>query len=69
MEEKALFTVIIKVFLMTLLFIYFLVGVLITRQVFLMNRAIKTKLAGLLNCLAIIHVFLIIFVLLIILIV
>lgn len=59
MVEKDLFIIIIKVFLGILLLIYFLVGILIARQVFLMNRAIKTKLAGLLNCIALVHIILI----------
>lgn len=59
MDTDSLMILVIKTFVLILLFIYFLVTILIARQVWLMNRAIKTKLAGCLNCLALLHVFLI----------
>lgn len=62
MGTENLFILVIKTFVILLLFIYFLIGILIARQVWLMNRAIKTKLAGCLNCLAIFHIFLILLV-------
>lgn len=45
-----------KGFVAAMLIVYFLVGILVARQVFLMNKAVKTKLAGLLNCLSIVHI-------------
>ncbi|MBN2015412.1 hypothetical protein JW766_01130 [Candidatus Dojkabacteria bacterium] len=59
METGNLLHLVIKTFIIVLLFIYFLVSVLIARQVFLMNRAIRTKLAGCLNLLSILHIFLV----------
>jgi hypothetical protein len=63
MENESLMILVIKTLVLLLLFLYFLVGILIARQVWLMNRAIKTRLAGCLTCIAIVHVFLILFVL------
>jgi hypothetical protein len=65
MEISDLFMIVIKTFILVLLLIYFLVGFVIARQIWLMNRAIRTKLAGCLNLLAIIHVFLILIILVI----
>ena len=63
MDTENLFVLVIKTFVLMLLFIYFLVAILVARQVFLMNRAIKTKPAGCLNCLALVHVIFVLLVL------
>jgi hypothetical protein len=59
METEAILHLVIKTFIVILLTIYFLVSVVVARQVFLMNRAIRTKLSGCLNLLGIIHTFLV----------
>lgn len=56
MDSESLFILVIKTLVLLLLFLYFLVGILIARQVWLMNRAIRTRLAGCLNCIALVHV-------------
>jgi hypothetical protein len=63
MNSEDILVIIIKTFFIIFLFLYFLVGILIARQVWLMNRAIKTKLSGCLNLAALIHIFLILAVL------
>lgn len=63
MESENLIVLITKTLFLVLLFIYFLLSVLIARQVFLMNKAIKTKMKGCLNCLSLVHIFLVLLVL------
>ena len=46
-----------KILLIVIMAIYCLVSILIFRQVWLMNKAIRTKLSGLINCIAIVHLF------------
>jgi len=58
-ETETIFTVLVKIFIVIMLIIYLLVGIIMTKQIFLMNKAIKTKLAGFLNCAALIHMALI----------
>ncbi len=60
MDSGRILTIVIKTFVIVLVFIYVLIGVLISRQVFLMNKAIKTKLAGCLNLVSLIHIIMII---------
>jgi hypothetical protein len=64
--DNDVLTLVIKTFLIVSVLIYFLVAVLIARQVFLMNKAIKTKIAAILNILSIIHIFLVLSVLIVI---
>jgi hypothetical protein len=64
--DSNVLTLVVKTFIIVLVFIYFLIGILIARQVFLMNKAMKTKIAGLLNFLSIVHIFLILVVLIVI---
>lgn len=56
MDTGNIMILVVKVSILLMLFIYLLIGVLIARQVFLMNRAIKTKLTGCLNLLVLLHV-------------
>lgn len=60
MQTETLLVVVAKTLGILLMFIYVLISILISRQIFLMNRAIKTKLAGFLNVIGIIHIVLVV---------
>lgn len=62
MIEANLVILVVKTLSAVLLVIYLLFAVLISRQVFLMNKAIKTKLSGCLNLLSIAHILLVLLV-------
>ena len=59
METSNILFLVVKTLVFVLLLIYFFVAILIARQVFLMNKAIKTKLAGCLNILVLLHILLV----------
>jgi len=66
LPENLLF-IAIKLLLIVLLVIYLLIAILIARQIVLMNKAIRTKLSGLLNLVSFIHILLVFVVLIVIL--
>lgn len=55
MDIAKFLPILFKIALILFLFIYLIFGVLLFRQTVLMNRAIKTKLAGCLNFIAILN--------------
>gem|GEM_PF-5548526 len=63
MDSENLLILVAKTLLLVLLFIYFLLSILIARQVFLMNKAIKTRMKGCLNCLSLVQIFLVLLIL------
>jgi len=52
--------IMIKILTIVLLILYFGIAIMIFRQSWLMNRAVKTKLAGLINFLSLVHIFMIV---------
>ena len=66
LPENLLF-ISIKLLLVVLLLIYMLIAILIARQIILMNKAIKTKLSGILNLIGLIHIGLVFIVLIVVL--
>ncbi len=59
METENILFIVIKTLVIVLLTMYFFIAVLIARQVFLMNKAIRTKLVGCLNLIVLLHIVLV----------